>query len=88
MFRNSKKEKSYFYSLAEEHTDFCISVVTYYEVMAGSSVKQDTFWKEFLAKVAILDFDLSSAIHAVTIYKELRRENRLIDLADIFIAAT
>jgi predicted nucleic acid-binding protein len=88
LFRSSKKENSTFYKLATEENHFGISIITHYEVFAGSNEKQDSFWREFTAAIDILDFDLKSSEQAVKIYKQLKKANKLIDLADILIAAT
>lgn len=88
LFRSAKKENTMFYKLANEENHFGISIITHYEVFAGSNEKQDSFWKEFTAAIDILDFDLKSSEQAVKIYKQLKKTNKLIDLADILIAAT
>lgn len=88
LFRSPNKENTMFYKLAAEENHFAISIITHYEIFAGSNEKQDSFWKEFTDTIEILDFDLKSSIQAVKIYKQLKKANKLIDLADILIAAT
>jgi predicted nucleic acid-binding protein len=88
LFRTPNKEKTLFYKLSSEENDFAISIITHYEIFTGSNDKQDSFWKEFLDTVEILDFDIQSSEQAVKIYKYLKKTNKLIDLADILIAAT
>lgn len=88
LFRTQDKDKTLFYKLASTENDFAISIITHYEILAGSTDNQDTFWKEFLNTVQIFDFDLQSSEKAVKIYKYLKKVNKMIDLADILIAAT
>jgi predicted nucleic acid-binding protein len=87
LFRTPNKEKTLFYKLSSIENDFAISIITHYEIFTGSNDKQDSFWKEFLDTVEILDFDIQSSEQAVKIYKYLKKTNKMIDLADILIAA-
>jgi len=41
-----------------------------------------------LDSIEVIDFDLQSSLQAIEIYKQLRKKNKMIDLADILIAAT
>ena len=88
LFRTTNKENTLFYKLSSIENDFAISIITHYEIFTGSNDKQDSFWKEFLDTVEILDFDIQSSEQAVKIYKYLKKTNKMIDLADILIAAT
>jgi predicted nucleic acid-binding protein len=88
LFRTKDKEKTLFYKISSSDNDFAISIITHYEIFTGSTENQDSFWKEFLDKIQILDFDLQSSEHALKIYKHLKKTNKMIDLADILIAAT
>jgi len=88
LFRSTNKENTLFYKLATTESDFAISVITYYEIFTGSNEKQDSFWNKLFESVEILNFDFSSSIQATKIYKELKKTNKMIDLADILIAAT
>ncbi len=87
-FRAKKKEETFFYALAGKRSDFCISVITHFEIYSGSNQKQDLFWKEFLDSVKILEFDINCSYSAVTIFNSLRKENKLIEISDILIAST
>lgn len=46
------------------------------------------FWDEFLNKVKVLPFDRNVVKKAVEINRTLKQNRKLIDLADLFIAAT
>ena len=47
-----------------------------------------TYWKEFLQRITILSFDSSEVAKASLINKELKKNRKQIDIADLFIAAT
>lgn len=88
LFRSTNKENTLFYKLTSIESDFAISVITHYEIFIGSNNKQESFWNNFFDSVEIINFDFSSSIQATKIYKELKKSNKMIDLADILIAAT
>ena len=88
LFRIKDKHKSFFYRLAEKENAFSISVITHYEIMVGSNDSQDPFWEKFFESISILPFDTVCSGAAVKIYKELKSKNKMIDLADITVAAT
>jgi tRNA(fMet)-specific endonuclease VapC len=88
LFRAPDKQGTLFSKLLANDDDFAISIITHYEVFIGSTESQYPFWKELLETIAVFDFDLQCSEHAVKIYKDLKKKNKLIDLADILIAAT
>ncbi len=88
LFRAHDKTKTLFYKLAATENNFAISIITHYEVFLGSNDDQDSFWNDFINSIEILDFNLQTSNQAINIYKQLKKNNKLIDLADILIAAT
>jgi len=88
LFRAVNKENTLFYKLASTENDFAISIITHFEIFSGSNIQQDSFWNEFLDSVEVIDFDLQASLQAIEIYKQLKKKNKMIDLADILIAAT
>jgi tRNA(fMet)-specific endonuclease VapC len=88
LFRASDKQNTLFYKLLADDNEFAISIITHYEVFIGSTEKQYAFWNELLETIEVFDFDLQCSEHAVKIYKSLKKKNKMIDLADILIAAT
>ena len=56
--------------------------------MVGSKLEQEEFWKGFFEKVTILPFSKAVSDKAVKITKQLKAANKLIEVPDIFIAAT
>ena len=87
-FRKQNKRNSFFYSLSAKKIKFTVSTITRFEVFAGQSNSQNSFWLNFYKNVKILDFDDNCAFHAGKIVKQLKQENKMIEIADIFIAAT
>lgn len=88
LFRKSDKENSVLVSLIRQGYTYCISSVTEYEIYTGTTSGQTDFWNKFLQKTEVLSFDKNAAKVAVEINKELKRKRKLIDIADLFIAAT
>lgn len=87
-FRKTKKENSTLYKLANEHEAFAVSIITKFEIFCGSQTKEQTdFWDKLFSKFTVLPFDEKSNNEAVKIYQELKKENKLIELPDIFIGA-
>jgi predicted nucleic acid-binding protein len=88
MFRVKDKKTTFFYRLANENNDFAISIITHYEILRGSNSIQDSFWTDLLKEISIIPFDLRSSNEAIGVYKLLKMQNSMIDLADLLIAAT
>jgi len=88
MFRVKDKTATFFYRLSKGNNDFAISILTHYEIFRGSNSVQDTFWTSFLKNIKVIPFDLISSNEAIEIYKLLKAQNQMIDLADLLIAAT
>ena len=72
-----------------ETTSLFVSSVTVFELLAGATdtTKQKDV-HTLLDGVAILPFDMVSAAEAGKLYRELYVTNTLIEIRDIFIAAT
>ena len=88
LFRKKDKEKTFFYSLSQIHKEFYISSVTNYEIGIGNRKSHSDFWESLSEKLSTIPFDKACSNNAVTIYLELLKANRMIDLADILIGAT
>ena len=88
MFRVKNKMATFFYRLSIDNNDFAISILTHYEIYRGSNNVQNTFWTNFLKNIKVLPFDLTVSNEAIGIYKLLKTQNQMIDLADLLIAAT
>jgi predicted nucleic acid-binding protein len=88
MFRMKDKTATFFYRLSNDNNAFAISILTHYEIFRGSNSVQDNFWANFLKNIKVIPFDLISSNEAIGIYKLLKTQNQMIDLADLLIAAT
>lgn len=67
---------------------FAVSAVTKYEIYAGATPNQLTFWDNIFRAITVMPLDELSVDIAVTIISALKRKRKQIDLADLFIAAT
>jgi len=87
-YRKKDKSKSIFFKLTEKYSLFVVSAITEYELYLGNSEEQNIFWDRFFSQITVLPFDTKAAKKAVEIYKQLKRDNKLIEVPDILIAAT
>jgi len=86
--RKKNKKKSQFYHIVDIYNLF-ISTITLYELYAGANndqKKQDI--STVLDYVTILPFTKIIAQKSGELYLSLRKENQIIEIKDIFIAAT
>jgi len=75
-------------SLVRQGYNYSISSITEYEIYTGATLGQVDFWDNFLQKTDVLPFDRAAAKIAVNLNKALKRKRKLIETADLFIAAT
>ncbi|HEY6081884.1 MAG TPA: type II toxin-antitoxin system VapC family toxin [Chitinophagaceae bacterium] len=87
-YRKKDKTKSFFYGLTKTYNLFAISVITEYEILIGDEPAKDNFWELFLDRVTILPFDRIANQAAVKIFRQLKADNKLIEIPDILIGAT
>lgn len=88
LFRKKDKQKTLFFGLTKKYKIFCISSITYYEVGVGNRKSHSSYWEKLNENLRILPFDKECSDCAITIYLELLKTNKMIDLADILIGAT
>jgi tRNA(fMet)-specific endonuclease VapC len=88
LFRKKDKEKTLFYSLAKTYKILCISSITSYEIGIGNRDSHSDYWEKLSENLRILPFDKECSDNAITIYLDLLKANKMIDLADILIGAT
>jgi tRNA(fMet)-specific endonuclease VapC len=88
LFRKQKKETTAFYKLAQTESDFCISAVSHYEIGLGNKKSYSQFWDELLSNLPVIPFDKACSATAIEIFLNLKKKNKIIDIADIWIAAT
>lgn len=87
-FRKKDKEKTLFYSLAKDYEVLSISSITYYEIGIGNRKSHFDYWEKLCENLRILPFDKGCSDIAITVYLNLLKDNKMIDLADVLIGAT
>lgn len=87
-FRKTQKEKTAFYKLSGQYPHFAISIITVFEVLCGANSDQKRFWQTIFDEMTILPFDAVVNEKAVEIYQTLKSSGNLIELRDLFIAAS
>ncbi|MDP3915400.1 MAG: type II toxin-antitoxin system VapC family toxin [Bacteroidota bacterium] len=88
LFRKQDKAKTLFYKLSQTSVKLCISSITHYEIGIGNRKSHDEYWESLSMNLRVIPFDKACSNSAVTIYSELLKANKMIDLADILIGAT
>ncbi len=87
-YRKSDKTNSVWYKLVKQNYVFAFSTVTKYEIYAGATESQLEFWDSVFKNITILSFDEKTTNEAVNINAILKKKNKQIAIADLFIAAT
>jgi predicted nucleic acid-binding protein len=87
-FRAFGRRKTYYSELLVRYPNLCVSSIAKYEVLCGAMDGDMAFWESCFRQITVLSFDGSTITMARDIYRQLKRENKLIDTADILIAAT
>jgi predicted nucleic acid-binding protein len=88
LFRKQDKSKTLFYKLSQTSDELCISSITHYEIGIGNRKSHSEYWDSLSENLRILPFDKACSNSAISIYMELLKANKMIDLADILIGAT
>lgn len=87
-FRKREKSKSVLVQLSNQYR-FCISAITAFEVKIGIQTQvQQMDYEVLVQNIEILPIDDLCIDAAVAIYKSLKPQNALIELADLLIGAT
>jgi tRNA(fMet)-specific endonuclease VapC len=87
-YRKKDKSKSSLYKLSQTNLSFAVSVITQYEIYTGAPSSQIEFWDNFFLNLTILPFDTDATKVAVILNADLKKASKLIDIPDLFIAAT
>lgn len=88
-FRKKNKAKAPLTHLFRQNYDLYISTLTIYELLCGAKspqLQKDT--EELLNLFQALDFGPKEAEKAALLYKQLKRQNQLIETIDLLISAT
>jgi predicted nucleic acid-binding protein len=87
-FRSKNKVGTFLAKLNRQSLELYVSAIAKYEVLAGAHERDVPEWQRVFEDTIVLAFDDSTIMTARDVYRQLRRENKLIDLGDILIAAT
>ena len=87
-YRKKDKRKSVLFELSKNYHSFAVSVITRYEIYIGAKIDQIDFWDDFFRNLILFPFDTEASKIAVSIHNDLKNKNRLIEVPDLFIAAT
>jgi tRNA(fMet)-specific endonuclease VapC len=87
-YRKTDKEKTTWIGLIRKGYSFSISAVTKYEIYTGAKKDQIAFWDTVFQQIPVIAFDEQCVESAIEINSNLKRKRKLIDAADLFIAAT
>lgn len=86
--RKKDKTDTILYSISEV-VPLAISTITLYELLMGATDNKKLYDIQLLTEdLLILTFDDRVASKSGEIYHQLRKENKMIEFRDIFIAAT
>lgn len=88
LFRKTNKENSLLVSLIRQGYSYSISAITEYEIYTGAVLGQIDYWNALLQKTPVIAFDNEVAKVAIALNKQFKQKRKLIDTADLFIAAT
>lgn len=87
-FRKKDKRNTTFYRISTTYK-LHISVITEYELYVGAQTEEsELFLDTLVVQYDTLVFDSDIARLSAKLYRTLRRQNQLISINDIFIAAT
>lgn len=87
-YRKKDKSKSKFYSLTTKYKLFAVSVITEYEICTGTNDSTLEYWTTFFDQVMVLPLERAAIQQAVKIFKQLKLDNKLIEIPDILIGST
>ena len=71
-----------------QHRTAYVSAVAKYEVLIGADEREMDEWYQIFEDIIVLPFDDVAADVARMIFRQLKQENKQIDISDILIAAT
>ena len=86
-YRKKDKGKSKFVELSRKF-NFCISVITKLEILVGMNPETEDFWNGIFSRITIFPIHEMEVEKASQIIRSLRKQNKIIDIQDILIAAT
>jgi tRNA(fMet)-specific endonuclease VapC len=86
--RKKKKEETVLYCLCQSYDDIFVSTITEFEIFSGINPKNEQAINQLFEGFTVLSFDSNVAQRASQEYQQLKSQNKLIEIRDIFIGAT
>jgi len=87
-WRSKNRNDSLLSQLIRQQRRLYVAAVAKYEVLTGVKEEDLEEWQEIFESIVVLAFDESTVMIARDICQQLKKENKMIDLGDILIAAT
>jgi len=87
-WRTKSNRETLFEQLNKQYRNLFVSAVAKYEVFVGVAEKDRDEWEMLFNRVTVLAFDDATIETARSVYRQLKRENKMIDMSDILIAST
>lgn len=87
-FSKKNKSETLFPKLSLRYSGFIIPVVVHYEIYSGSTLQQKEFWDNLFADFLILPFTAPVSNKAISVSRELKTRNSIVDFKDFVIAAS
>jgi tRNA(fMet)-specific endonuclease VapC len=86
-YRKKDKSKSILVELSRTYI-FCISVITKLEILVGIRPETENFWTGIFSRMTIIPINELEFEKASQIIRSLKKQNKIIEIQDILIAAT
>jgi predicted nucleic acid-binding protein len=86
-FRKKDKSKSLLVELSRKY-NFSISVIAKLEILVGIRPETENFWTGIFSRMTILPLNELEVEKASQIIRSLKKQNKIVDIQDILIAAT
>ena len=87
-WRSKNRNDSLLSQLIRQQRRLYVAAVAKYEVLTGVKEEDLEEWQEIFESIVVLAFDESTIMIARDICQQLKKENKMIDLGDLLIAAT
>ena len=87
-WRTKSNRETLFEQLNKQYRNLFVSAVAKYEVFVGVAEKDRDEWEMLFNRVIVLAFDDATIETARGVFRQLKRENKMIVISDILIAST
>lgn len=87
-FGKKNKSETLFPKLSIRYTGFVIPGVVHFEIYSGSTPQQKAFWDNLFSDFIILPFTTTISHKAISVLRDLKIQNSIIDFKDLIIASS